>query len=149
MSEGPAMVPMRVQPRVDQQLGRLALAQGVVDVDVGHPVAAGPRPAAEDAGQAEVGEVLGEPVVAVVGDHERAVDVAAVEVAQGARVADAPGRASSSTSWMSRSPSTRVTPRSVPAKKGSEKTRSSGSGTTTAIESVRRVTRLRAAGLGT
>ena len=65
------------------------------------------------------------------------------------RAVEAPGLASSSTSWMSRSLSTRVTPRRVPAKNGSEKTRSSGSGTTTAIESVRRVTRLRAAGLGT
>ena len=34
------------------------------------------------------------------------------------------------------------------AKNGSENTRSSGSGTTSATESVRRVTRLRAAGLG-
>ena len=69
----------------DQQLGGLPLACGVVDVDVGHPVAAGPRAAAEDARQAEVGEVLGEPVVAVVGDDQRAVDVPVGEVAQGPR----------------------------------------------------------------
>ena len=70
---------------LDQHLGRLALACGVVDVDVGHPVAAGPGPAAEDAGQVEVGQVLGQAVVAVVGDDEGAVDVAVGEVAQGAR----------------------------------------------------------------
>ena len=85
MSAGPAMVPIRVQPRAIEGLGRLALARDVVDVDVGHPVAAGPGTAAEDAGQADVGEVLGEPVVAVVGDDQGAVDVAVGEVAQRAR----------------------------------------------------------------
>ena len=49
---------------------------------------------------------------------------------------------------MTRVPDPRDTPRSVLAKNGSENTRSSGSGTTSATESVRRVTRLRAAGLG-
>ena len=68
----------------DEHLAGLALAGGVVDVDVGHPVTTGPRPAAEDAGQAEVREVLGEAVVAVVGGDHGAVDVAVGEVAQGA-----------------------------------------------------------------
>src|SRR6266540_2373336 len=42
-----------------------------------------------------------------------------------------------------------LTPRTIPAKNGSEKNRDSGSETTSAIESARRVTRLRAARLGT
>jgi hypothetical protein len=42
-----------------------------------------------------------------------------------------------------------LTPRTIPAKNGSEKKRASGSETTSATESARRVTRLRAARLGT
>ena len=64
------------------------------------------------------------------------------------RASSSPGRARSSTSWRSFSASTRLTARRVCAKNGSEKTRSSGSGTTTATDPVRRVTKLRAAGLG-
>ncbi|KON73991.1 hypothetical protein M768_07755 [Cellulosimicrobium cellulans F16] len=45
-------------------------------------------------------------------------------------------------------PSAALTPRIVPARNGSVRMRSSGSGTTSAIESVRRVTRERAARLG-
>ena len=149
MSAGPAMVPIRVQPRSTSSLGGLALAGHVVDVDVGHPVAAGPGPAAEDAGQADAGEVLGEPVVAVVGDDQGAVDVAVGEVAQRARRSSAGRGQQQHELDVALAPAPGSTPRSVPAKNGSLKTRSSGSGTTTAIESVRRVTRLRAAGLGT
>ncbi len=69
---------------LDEHLGRHPLAGGVVDVDVRHPVARRPRPAAEDARQVEAAQVVGQPVVAVVGDDERAVDVAVGEVAQGA-----------------------------------------------------------------
>ena len=91
--------------------------------------------------------MVGEQVAAVRGDDDGAVDVAAAQVAQHpvlllARPRDqqdqlqvAGGRA-------------RVTMRSVRAKKGSVKTRSSGSGMTIPTESVRRVTRERAAGLG-
>jgi hypothetical protein len=42
-----------------------------------------------------------------------------------------------------------LTPRRIPAKNGSENTLLSGSGTTSATESVRRVTRARAALFGT
>jgi hypothetical protein len=55
----------------------------------------------------------------------------------------------SSTSWTSVSARAALTPRTTPAKNGSEKKRDSGSATISAIESVRRVTRLRAARLGT
>jgi hypothetical protein len=52
-------------------------------------------------------------------------------------------------SWVLVSAMAAVTPRTTPAKNGSAKSRSSDSDTTSAIESVRRVTSDRAARLGT
>ena len=82
MSAGPAIVPMRRQPRSISASGRHPAAGDVVGVDVGDLVGAGPRPADEGAGQVEGGEVVGQAVVAVVRDHQGAVDVAVAEVAQ-------------------------------------------------------------------
>ena len=79
------MVPIRRQPRSISTSVASRSPGDVVDVDVRHPVTRRPGPAAEDAGQVEPGHVLGEAVVAVVGDHQRAVDVPVGEVAQGAR----------------------------------------------------------------
>ena len=70
------------------------------------------------------------------------------EVAQGARLLGARLAPAAAPAGGRARPSTSLTPRRVPAKNGSLKTRSSGSGTTTATESVRRVTRLRAAAVG-
>ena len=67
---------------VDQPLGHEPCARDVVGVDVGDLVGGGPRPADERARQAQGREVLGEPVAGVVRDDDRAVDVAAAEVAQ-------------------------------------------------------------------
>ena len=53
-----------------------------------------------------------------------------------------------STSFLSTSAAAAPIPRTIAEKNGSAKTRSSGSQTTSAIASVRRVTRLRAAWFG-
>ena len=128
---------------VDREPG----AEDVVGVDVRALLVLGGA-TAEDDGQAAGADPLGQLVVVVQREQQYAVDVLAGEVV--VEPAVALGRRREQQHQLSRASLRAVPmPRTTPAKNGSPKTRSSDSAMTSATASVRWVTRVRAAWLGT